>query len=661
MANESWTDLLHSSTKLLEQAAPSAQFPPLQRNLDQLEALSKKLKSKTVRTEARWQSIAATRLLAREGINAEQLARDLKSFELKTAFEDVFPVEATSVEEYLQQVSTTKKQDKGKGKLVIPLPKKSQQPPVEKLLKDAMKSVSKDVEIIQIDSSREMSRDIPPLTGASQQSATPQLNVAEIASIVASIEILPEVEEEKVPQSEPLANVETLQESAQGEPSFELQPPLSPNTDSTESPRPFTTSPSTQGGVESSIQGLSSIPSTNLDLMSFFNEEDEDINSMFDVLDNWTSGPSRSEKEIEKIEQVSETNPSYQSVLESFRSKAYVDDLDQALLDPAFKIEVEQMVEDLLAFSDLPPTINTELQEFTQSFTLASDLRSQWSTTFQEVAQIEVESEGDRAKLEKLREDLISIRKSIEEVIHVLKKLQQEEADCTASIEALQHELNTLRSKQAALKTQSQDVVQRQKNLKEEGKVISSRLAKTLEHFCMNEPTCLLGVHHFTWMLEVTTTAQELSLGVDFTDLYKKSDLYRRNKQLIQELGQPAPGSKDLQFPTQYSQSFLVQCQACLWKQRWSYWRNPPYTAVRFFFTIIVALLFGTIFWDLGGKHSELQDLLNALGSMYISVLFLGVIHSSAVQPVISVERTVFYREIKMRDIMFLCKVNLLT
>ncbi|XP_012434926.1 uncharacterized protein LOC105761615 [Gossypium raimondii] len=117
----SWTDLLHSSTKLLEQAAPSAQFPPLQRNLDQLEALSKKLKAKTLRnldqlealskklkaktlrTEAPSQSIADTRLLAQEGINAEQLTRDLKSFELKTTFEDVFPAEATSVEEYLQQ------------------------------------------------------------------------------------------------------------------------------------------------------------------------------------------------------------------------------------------------------------------------------------------------------------------------------------------------------------------------------------------------------------------------------------------------------------------------------------------------------------------------------------------------------------------------------
>lgn len=108
MANDQdmsgWTDLLHSSTKLLEQAAPSAQFPPLQRNLDQLEVLSKKLKAKTLRTEAPTQSIAATRLLAREGINAEQLARDLKSFELKTTFEDVFPAEATSIEEYLQQV-----------------------------------------------------------------------------------------------------------------------------------------------------------------------------------------------------------------------------------------------------------------------------------------------------------------------------------------------------------------------------------------------------------------------------------------------------------------------------------------------------------------------------------------------------------------------------
>ncbi|KAF7814326.1 pleiotropic drug resistance protein 1-like [Senna tora] len=148
-----------------------------------------------------------------------------------------------------------------------------------------------------------------------------------------------------------------------------------------------------------------------------------------------------------------------------------------------------------------------------------------------------------------------------------------------------------------------------------------------------------------TWMLEVTTSAQELSLGVDFTDIYKNSELYRRNKQLIEELGKPAPGSKDLHFPTQYSQSFLVQCMACLWKQHCSYWRNPPYTAVRFLFTTVIALMIGTMFWNLGSKTSKRQDLFNAMGSMYIAVLFLGIQNASSVQPVVAVERTVFYRE----------------
>ena len=35
------------------------------------------------------------------------------------------------------------------------------------------------------------------------------------------------------------------------------------------------------------------------------------------------------------------------------------------------------------------------------------------------------------------------------------------------------------------------------------------------------------GYNPATWMLEVTTSAQELILGVDFTELYKNSVLYR--------------------------------------------------------------------------------------------------------------------------------------
>ena len=77
---------------------------------------------------------------------------------------------------------------------------------------------------------------------------------------------------------------------------------------------------------------------------------------------------------------------------------------------------------------------------------------------------------------------------------------------------------------------------------------------------------------------------------------------FRRNKALIAGLSTPAPGSTDLCFPTKYSTSIFTQCMACLWKQHWSYWRNPPYTAVRFLFTTFIALMFGTMFWDLGSK-----------------------------------------------------------
>uniref|UniRef100_A0A453F172 ABC transporter domain-containing protein n=1 Tax=Aegilops tauschii subsp. strangulata TaxID=200361 RepID=A0A453F172_AEGTS len=133
------------------------------------------------------------------------------------------------------------------------------------------------------------------------------------------------------------------------------------------------------------------------------------------------------------------------------------------------------------------------------------------------------------------------------------------------------------------------------------------------------------GYNPATWMLEVTTIGQEQMLGIDFSDIYKKSELYQRNKALIKEQSQPAP--------------------ACLWKQNLSYWRNPPYNAVRFLFTTVIALLFGTIFWDLGGKMSQSQDLFNAMGSMYAAVLFIGIMNCTSVQPVVAVERTVFYRE----------------
>ncbi|KAF8027596.1 hypothetical protein BT93_E0489 [Corymbia citriodora subsp. variegata] len=148
-----------------------------------------------------------------------------------------------------------------------------------------------------------------------------------------------------------------------------------------------------------------------------------------------------------------------------------------------------------------------------------------------------------------------------------------------------------------------------------------------------------------TWMLEVSSIAAEMQLKMDFAEHYKSSSLFRRNKELVKELSTPPPGAKDLYFPTQYSQSSWGQFKSCLWKQWWTYWRSPDYNLVRYCFTLVCALMVGTIFWRVGTRREDQSDLTMVIGAMYAAVLFVGINNCSTVQPVIAVERTMFYRE----------------
>ncbi|KAK8641839.1 hypothetical protein V6N13_011212 [Hibiscus sabdariffa] len=82
-----------------------------------------------------------------------------------------------------------------------------------------------------------------------------------------------------------------------------------------------------------------------------------------------------------------------------------------------------------------------------------------------------------------------------------------------------------------------------------------------------------------TWMLEVSSVAVEVRLGMNFAEHYKSSSLYQRNKALV------------------------------------------------------------------GTKRESTTDLTMIIGAMYAAVLFVGINNCSTVQPVVAVERTVFYRE----------------
>ncbi|ESQ32530.1 hypothetical protein EUTSA_v10005611mg [Eutrema salsugineum] len=153
------------------------------------------------------------------------------------------------------------------------------------------------------------------------------------------------------------------------------------------------------------------------------------------------------------------------------------------------------------------------------------------------------------------------------------------------------------------------------------------------------------GYNPATWALEVTTRTQEDILGIRFAQVYKNSNLYKRNKELIEELNRVPPHEQDIHFSAKYSQSYLTQFKACLWKQHKSYWRNVPYNAVRLCFAAAVGVMYGVIFWSLGKRKGTREDIFNSVGAMNIVVSFLGSQSASTVRPVAIAERTVFYRE----------------
>ncbi|KAE8038769.1 hypothetical protein FH972_011245 [Carpinus fangiana] len=136
------------------------------------------------------------------------------------------------------------------------------------------------------------------------------------------------------------------------------------------------------------------------------------------------------------------------------------------------------------------------------------------------------------------------------------------------------------------------------------------------------------GYNPATWMLEISSPAVEGQLDLDFAEIYANSDLYKRNQDLIKELSTPVPGTKNLYFPTKYSQSFITQCKACFWKQYWSYWRNPQYNAIRFFMTIVivqsVVAIERTVFYSerAAGMYSALPY---ALAQLAVETIYVAI------------------------------------
>ncbi|CAI7740193.1 unnamed protein product [Closterium sp. NIES-53] len=153
------------------------------------------------------------------------------------------------------------------------------------------------------------------------------------------------------------------------------------------------------------------------------------------------------------------------------------------------------------------------------------------------------------------------------------------------------------------------------------------------------------GYNPATWMLEVTAPAAAESIGADFAEIFRNSQLFRDNEALIASLSTPPPNTEPLHFPTRYSTSFLTQFLANFWKRALMYWRAPDFNAVRFFLAVCISLLMGAVMFGFGHYHATQQEVLNVMGALYVTSLLMGWNAATSLQPMLCTERTVFYRE----------------
>ncbi|GIL82508.1 hypothetical protein Vretifemale_11338 [Volvox reticuliferus] len=142
------------------------------------------------------------------------------------------------------------------------------------------------------------------------------------------------------------------------------------------------------------------------------------------------------------------------------------------------------------------------------------------------------------------------------------------------------------------------------------------------------------GYNPATWMLEVTGAAKAVRIkaveGVDWPQVYSGSSLAASNaaraEQLIEDSRKSYP--QPLVVSGKYAARAPTQFAALLFKFQMVYWRTPSYNFVRLAMTIVVALVYGSIYWNQGEmpNPASVGRVQNVMGVLYSSSSFLGML-----------------------------------
>ena len=151
-----------------------------------------------------------------------------------------------------------------------------------------------------------------------------------------------------------------------------------------------------------------------------------------------------------------------------------------------------------------------------------------------------------------------------------------------------------------------------------------------------------------TWML---TTIGAGSIGAgsrsgrqfDYAGSYLDSKLHEQCLEKIKRINSGATDDNRVVFLSKFATSFSTQMRAVLQRAMTIFYRTPNYNVTRNIVSIVVALLFGSVYAQEPTPKSE-GDINSIFNSVFVSVIFVCVSGQNTVLSFFEKERNMYYK-----------------
>eukprot|EP01001_Neometanema_parovale_P004306 NODE_15_length_4507_cov_49.404653_g13_i0.p1 GENE.NODE_15_length_4507_cov_49.404653_g13_i0~~NODE_15_length_4507_cov_49.404653_g13_i0.p1 ORF type:complete len:1404 (+),score=270.35 NODE_15_length_4507_cov_49.404653_g13_i0:55-4266(+) len=144
-----------------------------------------------------------------------------------------------------------------------------------------------------------------------------------------------------------------------------------------------------------------------------------------------------------------------------------------------------------------------------------------------------------------------------------------------------------------------------------------------------------------TYMLDVIGAGTGGQATHDFSLIFQRSAMCADMQKRLREIEQK-PGAA-LRFDDRFAAPMSVQLKMLFRKSGRAYWRSPQYNLTRSILNVVIALLLGSIYYQI--KVVNIPTMFSMTAVQFLAAAFLGVLNFVSILPVMALERAAYYRE----------------